>query len=61
MGKGGEPRVVDAQCRSVDHPNLYIVGSGVFVTGAVANPTLTIAALSLRAADAILTELRKST
>ena len=53
MGKDGEERAVDPQCRSVDHNNLYIVGSSVFVTGAVANPTLTIAALSLRAADAI--------
>jgi glucose dehydrogenase len=60
MGKDGEPRVVDSQCRSVDHPNLYIVGSSVFVTGAVANPTLTLAALSLRAADAIKAELRRS-
>jgi glucose dehydrogenase len=53
MGKDGEDRAVDPQCLSVDHNNLYIVGSSVFVTGAVANPTLTIAALSLRAADAI--------
>jgi choline dehydrogenase-like flavoprotein len=60
MGKEGESRVVDAQCRSIDHSNLYIVGSGVFVTSAVANPTLTIAALSLRAADAIQVELRKA-
>ncbi|ODM71859.1 GMC family oxidoreductase [Bradyrhizobium elkanii] len=58
MGKEEEDRAVDAQCRSVDHPNLYIVGSSVFVTGAVANPTLTIAAISLRAADAIKAELR---
>jgi hypothetical protein len=46
MGKEGEGRAVDAQCRSVDHPNLYVVGSSVFVTGAAANPTITIAALS---------------
>jgi choline dehydrogenase-like flavoprotein len=59
MGKQGEARVVDADCRSVDHHNLFIVGSGVFVTGAVANPTLTIAALSLRAADAIIKEFRE--
>jgi choline dehydrogenase-like flavoprotein len=58
MGKEGEDRAVDAQCRSADHPNLYIVGSSVFVTSAVANPTLTIAAISLRAADAIKAELR---
>jgi len=59
MGKEGEARVVDAQCRSVDHANLYVLGSSVFVTGAVANPTLTIAALSLRAANAIQTELQR--
>jgi glucose dehydrogenase len=59
MGKEGEDRAVDAQCRSVDHPNLYIVGSSVFVTGAVAYPTMTIAALSLRTADAIKAELRR--
>jgi choline dehydrogenase-like flavoprotein len=58
MGKDGEDRAVDALCRSVDHPNLYIVGSSVFVTSAVANLTLTIAAISLRAADAIEVELR---
>jgi GMC oxidoreductase len=45
MGKEGEHRAVDAQRRSVDHPNLYVVGSSVFVTGAIANPTMTIAAL----------------
>ncbi len=59
MGKEGEARVVDGQCRSVDHANLYVLGSSVFVTGAVANPTLTIAALSLRAANAIQTELQR--
>jgi glucose dehydrogenase len=40
--------------RSWDHPNLYLVGSGTFPTGATANPTLTIAALSLRTADHIV-------
>jgi choline dehydrogenase-like flavoprotein len=54
MGAAGKDRVVDEQCKSIDHPNLYIVGSSVFVTAAVANPTLTIAALSLRAAERIL-------
>jgi choline dehydrogenase-like flavoprotein len=59
MGKAGEDRAVDSKCLSVDHNNLYIVGSSVFVTGAVANPTLTIAALSLRAADEIKTRLAR--
>jgi choline dehydrogenase-like flavoprotein len=61
MGATGRDRVVDEHCKSIDHQNLYIVGSSVFVTGAVANPTLTIAALALRAADRILMhELRRA-
>jgi choline dehydrogenase-like flavoprotein len=54
---GNEPRqsVVDPHCRSQEHPNLYIAGSSVFPTQGGANePTLTIAALALRSADAIL-------
>ncbi len=41
--------VVDASLRSHDHSNLFILGSSVFPTSATANPTLTIAALALRA------------
>lgn len=56
---GDDPRtsVVDAQLRTHDHPNLFLLGSGVFPTGGAANPTLTIAALSLRAVDPILKQL----
>lgn len=36
-----------------DAPNLWIVGSSVFSTSATANPTPTIAALTLRTAAAI--------
>jgi choline dehydrogenase-like flavoprotein len=43
--------VVDSNLRSWDLANLYIVGSSVFPTLGTANPTLTIAALSLRLAD----------
>jgi choline dehydrogenase-like flavoprotein len=46
--------VVNDMQRSWDHDNLYLVGSGTFPTGATANPTLTIAALSLRTADHII-------
>jgi glucose dehydrogenase len=46
--------VVNSFQRSHDHDNLYLVGAGSFPTGATANPTLTIAALSLRTADKIL-------
>jgi choline dehydrogenase-like flavoprotein len=50
---GDDPRksVVDRNCRTHDVPNLYLSGSSVYVTGGVANPTLTIAALALRLGD----------
>ena len=51
MGNDPKTSVVDRDLRSHDHPNLFILGSAVFPTSATANPTLTIAALSLRAAD----------
>jgi glucose dehydrogenase len=50
MGSDPKSSVVDRDLRSHDHPNLFIVGSAIFPTSATANPTLTIAALSLRAA-----------
>lgn len=53
MGNDPATSVVDQSLRSHDHKNLYILGSSVFPTGGTANPTLTIAALSLRAALAI--------
>ncbi|MEO1191145.1 MAG: GMC family oxidoreductase [Pseudomonadota bacterium] len=53
MGEDPDTSVVDADLRAHDHRNLFILGSAVFPTGATANPTLTIAALSLRAVEAI--------
>ncbi|WP_044559327.1 GMC family oxidoreductase [Azospirillum sp. B4] len=57
MGGDAATSVVDANLRTWDHPNLYILGSSVFPTIATANPTLTIAALALRAAATVLTQL----
>lgn len=57
MGQSKSDSVVDATLRTWDHPNLYLVGSSVFPTIATANPTLTIAALSLRLADHLLAEI----
>jgi choline dehydrogenase-like flavoprotein len=54
MGKDRTKSVVDSFQRSHDHHNLYLVGSGTFPTITTANPTLTIAALSLRTADHII-------
>jgi choline dehydrogenase-like flavoprotein len=59
MGSDPNTSVVDAEQRSHDHPNLYLLGSGVFPTTGTANPTLTIAALSLRAAETIRQELQR--
>jgi choline dehydrogenase-like flavoprotein len=43
--------VVDRNCCVHGLSNLYVVGGSVFPTGAAVQPTLTIAALSLRLAD----------
>jgi len=53
MGDDPKRAVVDRDLRSHDHANLFILGSAIFLTSATANPTLTIAALSLRAAAQI--------
>jgi choline dehydrogenase-like flavoprotein len=57
---GDDPRdsVVTFEQRAHDHPNLFIVGSSVFPTTGTANPTLTLSALALWAAQTILDELQ---
>lgn len=57
MGHDPHTSVVNAHLRSHDHPNLFMVGSGVFPTVGTANPTLTLAALALRATEVIRQEL----
>jgi choline dehydrogenase-like flavoprotein len=57
MGSDPASSVVDAQCRTHDHGNLFVVGSSVFPTVGSPNPTLTIAALALRAAQDIANQL----
>jgi len=60
MGDDPKQSVVDKFQRSHDHKNLYVVGSSTFPTGAAANPTLTLAALSLLTAKHILdTDFRR--
>ncbi|MEZ4728465.1 MAG: GMC family oxidoreductase [Caldilineaceae bacterium] len=53
MGSDPARSVVNYEQRSHDHPNLFLLGSGVFPTVGTANPTLTIAALALWAAETI--------
>lgn len=57
MGPTKDDSVVNSEQRSWDHPNLFLVGSGVFPTVATGNPTLTIAALALWAAQTIKKDL----
>jgi len=59
MGSSKEDSVVDTDQRSWEHRNLYLVGSGSFPTMGTSNPTLTMAALSLRTAEHMLVELTK--
>jgi glucose dehydrogenase len=56
---GSDPRtsVVDPDQRAHDHQNLFLLGSGVFPSSGCTNPSLTIAALSLRAARTIQADL----
>jgi choline dehydrogenase-like flavoprotein len=49
--------VVDAGQRSWEHRNLYLVGGGSFPTMGTSNPTLTMAALTLRTADLMIAGL----
>src|SRR5207247_7917791 len=53
MGDDPKFSVVNRWGRAHDVPNLWIVGSSVFPTSSTANPTVTLAALSLRSSQAI--------
>jgi choline dehydrogenase-like flavoprotein len=57
MGNDPKESVIDRYQRSHDHKNMFIVGSSIFPTVGASNPTLTIAALSLWAADSINKQL----
>jgi choline dehydrogenase-like flavoprotein len=58
MGNSWRDSVTDSHMRSWDHRNLFVVGAGSQVTIGTANPTLTAAALTVRAAEAMLRDLR---
>lgn len=57
MGANPQDSVVDADCRTHDHPNLYLATSGVMPSAGSVNCTLTIAALALRLADTLKHQL----
>lgn len=54
MGTDRQTAVVDADGRSFDIDNLWICDNSVFPSALIANPALTIMALSLRTADRFL-------
>jgi choline dehydrogenase-like flavoprotein len=58
MGRDPGSSVVDRNLRAHEVSNLYLVGSGCFVTASSSPPTLTIAALAIRAAEHLAALLR---
>jgi len=58
MGTDPTTSVVDADCRAHDHKNLFLPGGGAMPSGTASNSTLTMAALALKAADAVVDQLR---
>jgi choline dehydrogenase-like flavoprotein len=59
MGSDRRTSVANRAGQSHDHSNLWFAGSSLFPTSGTANPTLTIAALALRTANAMLPALRR--
>ena len=58
MGADPAMSVVDPWCRVHSAPNLMAIDGSVFVTAAALNPTPTIQAIALRAADALIRDRR---
>ncbi|WFB10073.1 GMC family oxidoreductase [Streptomyces sp. LX-29] len=57
MGSDPSSSVVDEWQRCWDHPNLYAVGCGSMPSIGTSNPSITMAALALRSAEAIHRDL----
>ncbi len=57
MGADPATSVIDPDCRSWDHPNLFVTDAAALTTSAAVNPALTVAALALRAAQTIQRDL----
>jgi choline dehydrogenase-like flavoprotein len=59
MGRDPKTSIVNADCRTHDVPNLYVIDGSVFPSASEKNPTHTIMALAARGADHIAERLRK--
>jgi fructose 5-dehydrogenase large subunit len=60
MGTDPKDSVVDGDCGAHDHANLWLPGGGPIPSASVVNSTLSMAALGLKAADAISRALRRA-
>ncbi|QHJ01259.1 choline dehydrogenase [Xylophilus rhododendri] len=58
MGADRADSVVDADCRTHDHENLYLPGGGAMPSTACGNSTITMTALAFRAADALQRQMK---
>jgi choline dehydrogenase-like flavoprotein len=54
MGKDAATSVVNSYGQTHEVSNLFVAGPGIFATGGAVNPTFTIHAVTLRAADYVL-------
>jgi choline dehydrogenase-like flavoprotein len=59
MGKDPRDSVVDGDCRTHDHANLWLPGGGAMASASVVNTTLTMAALAIKAADSMSKSLAR--
>ena len=59
MGTDPDRSVVNGDCQAHECDNLFIIDGSVFVTAAALNPTPTIQAIALRAADRIIENRRE--
>jgi fructose 5-dehydrogenase large subunit len=58
MGKDAKTSVVDTDCRAHDHSNLFLPGGAAMPSAGSGNSTLSMAALAVKAADAIASQTK---
>jgi choline dehydrogenase-like flavoprotein len=61
MGRDPKTSVLNEFLRTHDIANLYVLDASAFVSSACQNPTLTIMALSVRACDHLMEEMKRGT
>lgn len=57
IGNDPSDSVTNSYCKSWEHPNLYLIGTGSMPTLGTSNPTLTMVALTLRSTESVLKDL----